>query len=146
MPIKIRLNSGDSSAMFTVWDSLEFQQFSFQTSFKPSSLIFDPDNQILKNISEEKPDAFQVSANYPNPFNTSTTINIRLAKEDIIFFDIYNILGQLVYSKQYVLTEGYRTLSWDGKNNKGVALPSGMYFSRVSNNKDSVSGKLLLLK
>ncbi len=147
MPIKIKLSSSDSSATFTVWDSLEFQQFNLVTDFSPTTREFDPNNQILKTILDEAPDTqFQVSNNYPNPFSSRTSINILLVKEEIVTFEIFNILGQRVYQRNETLSEGYHPVSWDGKNNNGSRVPSGIYFSRIATSGESKSGKMILLR
>ena len=146
MPIKIKLSSHESSATFTVWDSLEFQQFTFKTAFKPVSLDFDPENQILKTILEESPTHFQISANYPNPFRSKTTINILLAEDDLVSMKIYNILGQIVYSKQMSFPGGYHSISWDSRNNNGYLVSTGIYFVRIANKNESFSSKMVLLR
>jgi len=146
MPINIKLSSLERSETITIWDSLEFQQFTFNTSFKPACLEFDPDNQILKTILDEAPSRFNVSTNYPNPFNAGTNINVFLADEDVIKFEVYNVLGQRVYQTQKSLSSGYHQISWDGKNSHGNQMPSGMYFSRISGQIESISGKMILLR
>jgi aminopeptidase N len=146
MPINIKLSTAEVIETFTIWDSLEFQQFTFNTPFKPSLIEFDPDNQILKTILDEAPSRFKVSANYPNPFNSGTNINVFLADDDVIKFEIYNVLGQRVYQTQESLISGYHQISWDGKNSHGNAMPSGMYFSRISGKTESISGKMILLR
>jgi aminopeptidase N len=146
MPIKIRLSGSKMSETFTVWDSLAFQQFSLTTTFQPAALEFDPDNQILKTVLDEAPSRFNVSHNYPNPFNAETNINVFLADSDVISFEVFNILGQRVYQGQYSLAAGYHRISWNGKNDRGNPLPSGMYFSRISGKSESAAGKMILLR
>jgi hypothetical protein len=75
------------------------------------------------------PSEYSLEKNYPNPFNPNTTIKIGLPKESNINVSIYNIFGQnikvLLNKKE---ASGFMDLSWDGKNDKGVPVSSGMYF------------------
>lgn len=75
---------------------------------------------------------FLLYQNYPNPFNAGTEIRFQLPKNADVELIIYNILGQTVRT----LTQGYKTaghyiLKWGGKNENGLSVPSGVYFSRL---------------
>ncbi len=52
MPLQIRLSAGLQTADFTVWDSLNFQEFQFTTAFEPTELAVDPDDWVLKNLTQ----------------------------------------------------------------------------------------------
>lgn len=52
MPLQLRLSAGLQSADFTVWDSLNYQEFQFTTAFEPTELTVDPDNWVLKTITQ----------------------------------------------------------------------------------------------
>jgi len=52
MPIQIRLTNGTFDSTFTIWDSLSVQEFSFETGFTPNIVEIDPENWILKNLTE----------------------------------------------------------------------------------------------
>jgi PKD repeat protein len=74
------------------------------------------------------PDKYLLSQNYPNPFNPSTTIKFDLPKNSYVVLNIYNVNGQLVRT----LVNGYRNagsykITWDGKNNSGISVASGIY-------------------
>ncbi len=75
------------------------------------------------------PEDFQLLQNYPNPFNPGTTIRYRLPTARAVTLTIYNPLGQkvrtLVKSNQ---TAGRYLVSWDGRNDLGQKLSSGVYF------------------
>jgi len=75
---------------------------------------------------------FLLYQNYPNPFNAGTEIRFQLPKNSDIELTIYNILGQAVR----ILTQGYKTaghhiMKWDGRNENGLSVPTGVYFSRL---------------
>jgi choice-of-anchor B domain-containing protein len=76
----------------------------------------------------EVPQKFYVNRNYPNPFNPSTTINYQLPQAADVKLVIYNLLGQqvrtLVNSR---LEGGYHQAVWDGRNETGVQVGSGVY-------------------
>ncbi|MEE4310815.1 MAG: S8 family serine peptidase [candidate division KSB1 bacterium] len=74
------------------------------------------------------PDDFVLYENYPNPFNSGTTIQYRLTNGGEISLKIYNILGQLVRT----LADGYQPagthrVRWDGTNNSNIRASSGIY-------------------
>ncbi len=93
-------------------------------SFNPVTIFGGPDGTI--------PSAFEVSANYPNPFNAGTTIKYALPFDARVIVRIYNILGQQVrlLSDGNEL-EGYRFARWDGKNDRGESVGSGVYLYRL---------------
>lgn len=75
---------------------------------------------------------FLLYQNYPNPFNAGTEIRFQLPKDVYVELTIYNVLGQTTKA----LTQGYKTaghhiLKWEGKNEAGLSVPSGVYFSRL---------------
>jgi hypothetical protein len=103
----------------------------------------------INNAIEETnvPKEYALSQNYPNPFNSETAIEYSLAKEGKVKIDVYNILGQkvktLVDEKQ---AAGHKRITWDGKNNMGQPVGSGMYFYRIEAEGFVQNKKMLLLK
>lgn len=88
-----------------------------------------------------------LSANYPNPFNPSTSVTLSLPSAGHIRAEIYNALGQLVD----VLLDGYveageHHLTWDSRNTTGREVASGVYFFRVTGDSFSVSRKMMLVR
>lgn len=86
-------------------------------------------------------------ANYPNPFNPDTKINFSLPYESEIELDIYNIRGQhitnLVSSS---MPKGNHTIIWNGKNKANKQVSSGVYFYRLSTDREAKTNKMILLK
>lgn len=85
--------------------------------------------------------------NYPNPFNPSTEIHFSLASPGKVMIDIYNQKGELVRN----LVNGYfaagtNKISWDGLDNKGKIVSSGVYYYRMRNGAYLCTRKMLLLK
>ena len=85
--------------------------------------------------------------NYPNPFNPNTKIKFYLAENTDVKLDIYNIMGQKV--KTLVNEKagaGLYTVEWNGTDDSGNKLPSGVYFYRLLTSNKIMTKKLLLMK
>jgi hypothetical protein len=79
------------------------------------------------------PKEYALYQNYPNPFNPTTTIKYALPVESKVTAEMYNVLGQRV--KTLISTEqgaGYHTVDWNGTNDQGAPLASGLYMLRLS--------------
>ena len=86
-------------------------------------------------------------SNYPNPFNPTTTIAFNLSSKSDVIVEVYNIKGQRV--KQLIrekLQAGKHSLEWNGKDTDNKSVSTGVYFYKISTNKDSKVRKMLLLK
>jgi serine protease AprX len=96
------------------------------------------------------PIAFALSQNYPNPFNTKTDIRYQIPDGRYPIqttLKIYNVLGQEVKTLvDKVQREGYYTVSWDGLDMRGLAMPSGFYFYRLQVADFTDTKTMLLLK
>ncbi len=92
------------------------------------------------------PDNFTLSQNYPNPFNAETKINFQSAGGDVNLA-VYNITGSLI--KDLVnssLEKGSYSVTWNGTDNSGNAVSSGIYFYRITDGKDVHTMRMTLLK
>jgi len=93
------------------------------------------------------PTSFVLLNNYPNPFNASTIINYALPQASDVKLEIFNVLGQririLVNEHQ---TAGYKRQAWDGKDDKGQDVSSGIYFYRLQTQDFSDSRKMVLMR
>ena len=102
------------------------------------------DVQALKN---SWPVRFELSQNYPNPFNPSTTIRYFLAKREKVPLEIFNLLGERVKALlNGEKSAGEHAVSWDGTDEKGKTLPSGIYFYRLKAKDHSETKKMHFLK
>ena len=109
-------------------------------------------NVLAKSIAEDSantatPLTFALAQNYPNPFNPSTTINFQLPSNEVVELKIYNRIGQeirtLVNSSYQA---GSHQVVWDGKNNLGRSVASGMYIYRIKAGKFTKSMKMNLIR
>jgi len=99
------------------------------------------------------PQEFDLRQNYPNPFNPATVIEYALPRASQVKIQIYNILGQRVRNLVDELQEaGYKAIPWDGKDDSGNEVGSGIYFYRIvactnQGTKDFIKcRKMILLK
>jgi hypothetical protein len=101
----------------------------------------------IRNDIQSVPNKLELSNNYPNPFNPSTTINFSVPNTSNVSLVIYNTLGQNVKTlvNNQVLN-GKQTFVWDGKNDFGSSVPSGIYFYRLTNGSSSITKRMVLLK
>jgi flagellar hook assembly protein FlgD len=93
------------------------------------------------------PTKYALHPNFPNPFNPSTTIKYDLKEAGKVSLKIYNVLGQevrtLVSGAQ---TAGFKNIAWDGRNNAGQAVSSGIYVYRLETSGFVKSRKMMLIK
>jgi len=88
-----------------------------------------------------------LSQNYPNPFNPVTTIQFSLARKGTVELTIYDVKGRRVKNLlSDKLEAGRHTITWDGRNERGQVVTSGVYFYRLDTNDKTVSRKMVLLK
>jgi hypothetical protein len=117
-------------------------------SFSPFALGF---NRIPTDVSEEipgeLPTGFQLHQNYPNPFNPQTTVEFSLAAHSQVTIEIFNILGQRVKTlvDESKPAGSYRVI-WNGDNDSGQKVSTGIYFYRFTTENHSETKKMMLLK
>ncbi len=101
-------------------------------------------NQDMDNAA---PLLFNLGQNYPNPFNPSTTISYQLPAAGPVRLDIYNVRGQLVRTLIDAEQDaGYHSVIWNGKDNRGQSVASGVYFYRLSSLTQTLGKRMLLMK
>jgi parallel beta-helix repeat protein len=106
------------------------------------------DGEILEQeLNSELPSVYGLSQNYPNTFNPSTQIAYQLPQAGHVSLKIYNIKGELVRTLVNKYKEaGYHTVIWDGKNENGEEVASGVYFYRMVSNDFKATKKMIMLK
>ncbi|OGG43279.1 MAG: hypothetical protein A3F84_12920 [Candidatus Handelsmanbacteria bacterium RIFCSPLOWO2_12_FULL_64_10] len=96
---------------------------------------------------EEVPESFGIDPNYPNPFNPATTIRYALPEASDVRLVVYNILGQQVRALAQGRQEaGYYRVTWDGRDDAGRPVSSGLYLYRFESKGLVKTEKMLLLK
>ncbi len=93
------------------------------------------------------PATYFLSQNYPNPFNPTTSISFGLPAASEVRLEVFNLLGQRVRTLvNGDMEAGYKTVVWDGKDESGKAVSSGIYLYKLSATGFEKSQKMLLLK
>ncbi|NIR73214.1 T9SS type A sorting domain-containing protein [candidate division KSB1 bacterium] len=93
------------------------------------------------------PEDFALRQNYPNPFNPTTTIVYHLAKAAEMELVIYNILGEKIRTLvREFQTAGEKSVAWDGRDDGGVPVTSGLYFVRFSAGDFQATKKMILMR
>jgi aminopeptidase N len=161
MPIvlKVSFTSGNDS-LLNIMNDANNQEFNFYFNRQPTTLLFDPNNDIviksattsigIKEITNEIPTEYKLFQNFPNPFNPSTKIKFSipqhtpypLSRGENVSLKIYDITGKEIATLvNEALQPGMYEVTFDGTN-----LPSGIYFYRFSAGDFSDVKKLILLK
>ena len=100
----------------------------------------------VKEVGGAKPTTYALEQNYPNPFNPSTKIRFALPKEEHVRLQIFDVTGALVKT---LLNEAVRAgnmeVTWDGTNQAGTKVTSGMYFYRLEAGSSFLATKKMLL-
>lgn len=101
----------------------------------------------VNNRQEKTFDRYQLIKNYPNPFNSATTIQYQLSKSSHVRLKIFDVLGchvkTLVDKKQ---TVGSYSFHWNAKDELGKDVASGVYFYQLPTENFVKSCKMLLLR
>lgn len=93
------------------------------------------------------PKFYALDQNYPNPFNPSTTITYKLKDDSKVKLNIFNVRGQLV--RELVEDDkiaGEYSIQWDGLDNSGLKVPSGLYFYSIQANNFKATKKMAFTK
>jgi hypothetical protein len=121
-------------------------------SFSDAELVsvsaVDYDTRILEtNITAKAaPSSFALHAAYPNPFNPAVNLSFTLPEAMNYSMNIYNVAGQLVRSYESVGSAGLNVVTWDGKDNAGVEVSSGVYFYKLMAAGFSATEKMVMMK
>jgi hypothetical protein len=125
-------NTARQDSFFLRADAVILEQF------QDVSSIFDP--SVL-------PEEFALAQNFPNPFNPTTQIRFALPLTAMVDLKIYDILGREVKTLvRGELNPGTYTYEWDGRNNYGNSVSSGMYIYRITAGKFIETKKMMMLK
>ena len=92
-------------------------------------------------------ESFTLGRNFPNPFNPITTIDFTLPRTCHVRLEVYNVLGQtvkLLINEQ--MDSGLKTVVWDGTDDAGNDVPSGVYFYRMTADEFNEVKKMLLIR
>jgi choice-of-anchor B domain-containing protein len=95
----------------------------------------------------EVPDSYSLEQNYPNPFNAGTTIRYSLPKRIRVRLKVYNVVGKEIRTLvDEVQQAGSHRIVWDGRDESGDLVPSGVYLYRLETSGFFRGYKMLLLR
>jgi len=103
-------------------------------------------NPVANDDNVLTPMQIELIGNYPNPFNPETTIRFKMEKSAPAEVIIYNDKGQIVKTVNTIATQGINSVVWDGKDNNGYPVASGVYLFRLKSGSYSSTKKMVLMK
>jgi hypothetical protein len=125
---------GQSRPQHTTWDL---------GAFEFTGVISDTGNET----DELSPTGYTLQQNYPNPFNPTTQIGFTLGQPDRVRIEIYDITGRTVRRLlDGVRQAGDHSVTWDGRNDNGDLLPTGIYLYRMQSGPFTQTRKMYLIK
>ncbi len=102
---------------------------------------------VSKDMSQSSIHVTELQANYPNPFNSATTISFSIAHPGKVHLDIFNTLGQGVKTFHRIIGQaGHYTMQWDGRVKDNTPAPSGIYFYRLKTKDFYQTRSMILLR
>jgi len=130
---------------------MQYTNSALKTGSTTGSVIGDPNwfgiVTGVKTNSSVVPEKFSLSNAYPNPFNPTTNIQFTVAKSENVKLVVYNTLGQKVKT---LINQSYKpgsyTASWDGRDEFGKSIASGIYFYRFESQSFTATKKMILMK
>jgi aminopeptidase N len=145
MPIDIRIKSTGRDTTLVVWNDSLHQSYTITFPVRPTAVILDPDGWIMKSAFSEAdllPSNYLLEQNFPNPFNSTTSIVYGLPRHEEVTLKIFDVLGHeiamLVNARQ---GPGMYGCQWAPR---GVA--SGIYFYRLQAGSHRETKKLVLVQ
>ncbi|MBN1213128.1 MAG: SBBP repeat-containing protein [candidate division Zixibacteria bacterium] len=102
---------------------------------------------VDEKISDQLPNGYTLEQNYPNPFNPTTFIEYTVPRRMHVTLTIYNLLGQEINTLvDEMKSYGTYRATWDGTDNAGRKVASGIYFYKLQSEDGIQSKKMIMLK
>jgi len=124
-----------------------FTVYAYKDGFATAAKLLNP--QLVMGTDDEVtlPKQFALYQNYPNPFNPTTVIAFQVDRPATVTLEIYNVLGEKVRTAmQSQVTAGRYQVEWDGSNDAGQPVSSGIYFAKLQMDDRSKAVKMCLMK
>jgi hypothetical protein len=121
--------------------------YNYALSYNNILSLYDFVSDVEEELENQIPQQFNLVQNFPNPFNSQTNIQFEIPINSKIRLDIFNILGQKVRTLlNDQKSPGYYSISWNGENDFGETVNSGIYLLKLNSEKYSSVMKMVLLK
>jgi len=159
------LSSGDVKGMLTRMDNiytelksgesiqLTFPALPVDSNLQRDFLVVAKGYYYTEDSTLQYPDLWSgdttaiLQQNYPNPFNPETQIRFVLPKPSQVKLEVYNLLGQKVVTlMDKEMPAGTNTIVWDGKNERGEDVSSGVYFYRLEAGDLKQTKKMIIVR
>ncbi len=128
-----------NSKIYTLWGS--------EGSVHANIIDFDNPPVSVETPEPSLTKSFQLLQNYPNPFNATTKIKYKVPRRSHVLLVIYNLLGEEVITLlNEDMVPGTYEVTWNGKNSKGLDVPSGIYLYRLAGENSSVLRKMIVIR
>ncbi|MGD9900652.1 MAG: T9SS type A sorting domain-containing protein [Calditrichaceae bacterium] len=99
------------------------------------------------NPGPESPVSFELNSNFPNPFNPETNIRFSLDRLQKISLQIFDSRGRLIrVLADGLYKSGGHSVVWNGLSEKGIPAASGLYYYRLTGQKQTLTRKMLLIR
>ena len=122
-------------------------QNQYGSSRWPAAFGFRTEKVVAVDDRNELPTEYNLYQNYPNPFNPTTDIKFSLPHSGYVQIKVFDILGREVAELVNAdFASGSYTVSWNGRNNSGVQVPSGIYIYTIRADEFVSSKKMMLIK
>ncbi|MBI9072418.1 MAG: T9SS type A sorting domain-containing protein [Melioribacteraceae bacterium] len=150
MPVELKIERNIGDTTVTVFNNEQMQSFTFNVKGKPSNLVFDPRNYILKDIlsatdinDEAVISNYKLAQNYPNPFNPTTTIEYSLPiVKASVELKIFDMLGREIETLvNGIQNPGNYEVVWNASK-----FSSGIYFYSLKTDNFHAVKKMILLR
>lgn len=127
-----------NTVIFTIYDNAQNKvEKTISFSYKTTD---------VSNKNEQSFD-FRLDQNYPNPFNLETVISFVTPKQDQVTINIYDAVGRHIrtlYDGEVSI--GQHNIKWDGKNDRGSVVNSGIYIYQFKSSSNNILKKMMLIK
>lgn len=140
----VELENPNHSLMFVYTEVVDGSAHSLSMTPEFQGVSFAP-SEVAG--TELLPGEFSLAQNAPNPFNPQTRIDYDIPKATNVRLEIFNVLGQHVTTLVDEFQEpGSKSVIWDGRDNSGYTVSSGIYFYRMDAGEFSLTRKMMMLK
>ena len=154
--LRVRMNHytfSDKEFMFLTREGLilDIQMASSQADtglIQPTDVrLLVPSSIVAVNEQVHLPSDYTLEQNYPNPFNPSTAIRFQLSALSAVHLGVFDVLGRKIKTLiQGSRPAGVHVVQWDGTNESGESMPSGLYFYQLNVGPSEVTMKMILMK
>lgn len=150
---RINLNrcGGKTNPQYSQWSPSSTTQPQFHSPDDFGKIVFsDEPVRTATKAPEEKaalPAPLEIKGNYPNPFNPSTTIEFEIPGSGRVQLDIYDVASRKVRALlDRTLSAGMHAALWEGCDDQGKPVASGIYIARLKSRGVEVSRKMMMVK